>query len=92
MGESSQQEVAEKEAAAQLKQDIEKSLEALRPFTPVPPTQELPTGVTAGQWQDMKNLTDLLNTLRPKTPEPAPQTGATQNSTPLPAQPAPQSK
>lgn len=51
--------------ADRLKTDISKTLEALRPLTPTPPADQLPKGVNADQWADMKNLTDLLDIVRP---------------------------
>jgi len=63
--------------AEELRQKLEKTLEALRPHTPTPPPDKLPTGVTPEKWADMKNLTDLLDIITkpadvPKSPTPPP--------------------
>jgi len=66
----------------ELKKDIGNILEALRPLTPTPSTDQLPKGVNANQWADMKNLTDLLDIIRgPKQPQEQQKTiGVTQPS------------
>lgn len=70
-----------------LKKNIGKTLEALRRLTPTPPPEQLPKSVSADQWADMKNLTDLLDLVAPKKPE-----SPTQTTTPPPVQVTPKLK
>ncbi|OGK44928.1 hypothetical protein A3B40_00165 [Candidatus Roizmanbacteria bacterium RIFCSPLOWO2_01_FULL_37_16] len=54
-----------KNEAEALKSNILKSLEDLRPLTDIPPADQRPTGMSAEQYADWKNLTALLDVVKP---------------------------
>ena len=66
--------------------DLQKTLENLRPLTEVPPPDQLPKGVSAETFADLKNLTDLMDIV--KAPINSTPTPSTTKSPTLPTQPS----